>query len=262
MLTNGTPFGSATARVTLNNGTLRVDGTNVTAQLAVGPMTLRGASTLMMNQPTLDSLNARSSAAPYVALLTGSAQSRCGGRERIVIANGAPAVRSNDAGREIVDLLADDFDYSTGTRAAPSGDVGPPLACPEHVEGAGEPSARPSTSEGPTSSCLCLYECGARDWYAEASRAEPSAEARPARAFPAAYAARESTRQRLARVEPSTQDEEIRKGAWLFDTVGPLCAGLGPHTAGGSLCDYVPHSLHAAGRRVHGQQFALWPQTT
>jgi ATP-dependent helicase/nuclease subunit A len=65
--------------------------------------------------------------------------------------------------------------------------------------------------------CLRLYAQGDWAWYRAIRRPPPRRAAAPPAAIPADFAARASTRRRLAAVEPSAREALVRKAAWLFD---------------------------------------------
>lgn len=92
------PFGSSTAGMTINCGTLRLDGINTPSVTnKIGTMTVNGAATLHLNQTNartnglvVAGLSARDQAAPYVVQLNGSGLANLGVKERIVLASSAP----------------------------------------------------------------------------------------------------------------------------------------------------------------------------
>jgi len=99
--TNGTPFGSTTAGVTLNGGYLQLDGGAAAATNAIGPTTINGYGVLRVFQSgaavtRMDvALGPRSNAAPWMLALCGPGSGTLGGKERITCPGGAPVVSNN-----------------------------------------------------------------------------------------------------------------------------------------------------------------------
>jgi autotransporter-associated beta strand protein len=127
--TSGSPFGSTTAGVTLNDGTLQLDGINTaTITNTIGPLTINGYATVVMNQSgsltntlSINSLAARSSATPWTAVFNGSTATTLGGKERIVIANSAPVATNNMVAPYLVTVnssVPDFLTYKNSTDAA------------------------------------------------------------------------------------------------------------------------------------------------
>jgi hypothetical protein len=123
--TSGSPFGG-TAGITINGGSLQLDGITAAATNAIGTVTVNGVANLTVSQGNtrtnvlvLDTLAMRTGWAPAVVTVAGSSVANLGAKERIVVGSNPPAVNNNMVAPWFVYRTTPDFvTYSTTTDTA------------------------------------------------------------------------------------------------------------------------------------------------
>jgi autotransporter-associated beta strand protein len=123
--TSGSPFGSSSGPVTINSGTLQLDGTNVTSTVNVGALTAIGAAMVKSSQPTLAATNTLAfdsavlTPSNAIFLLTSqTVPTTLGGKERITVVNNPPVV--------VNDMVAPGWLFlNNGTSGGVGGSGGP-----------------------------------------------------------------------------------------------------------------------------------------
>ena len=121
--TNGSPFGDGNAPVTLYGGSLQLDGISTTATVSVGPVTLNGGGSFLVNQASTATntlaiadlgLASRNAAAPWVAQFKGVQAGGLGGKQRIVVNANPPLVTNAMVAPYLVSASGDFLSYVAG----------------------------------------------------------------------------------------------------------------------------------------------------